>query len=287
MPNYEKLITNDLAFPVEAFIQDNLFGQINVDEHWHDCFEILFILNGTAVQIIDNKSYSVKEGDIILIKSGNIHSTYCMKDEDTKILVLKFMPSLIDYGYTKLDESKYIAAFLNVNSKEILSLSSLEKDEIKKLFMNIIEEYKGKRKSYDLCIKGYILQLMAFLVRYDIISIPKQIVNHFDVERIGSVIKYMEENYAEDIKLINISDKLNMNYSYVSRYFKKVIGKSFKSYFDYIRVCEADKKMMLKDRFIYEIAAECGFSSVQAFNRIYKRIKGAAPTESKKVLSKM
>jgi len=128
-------------------------------------------------------------------------------------------------------------------------------------------------------LAGYIFEIAALLTRYELVNISKEVIDPADAIRMSSVLKSIEENCHMPLTLKTVAEELNMNYSYVSRYFKKVTGKNFKEYLDYIRVCEAEHKILKKEKYIYEIAQECGFASVQSFNRVYRRIRGFSPRE--------
>lgn len=282
-PEYENLISGDSIFTVDVFLQDNLKKHVDVHEHFHDCFELLYYLSGEAVQFINGNSFTARRDDIVLIRNGDIHSTYCEADEDCRILVLKFMPSMLDSFYTGMGESKYLSSFLNyVTTTEIKGLAKNELDELRGILMNMLEEYSGKQKAYEIRMKGYILELVALLVRYGLVKIPDHQVSDIDSQRIGTMIRLIENSYMLPLTLRDISANLNLNYSYVSRYFKKITGNNFKEYLDYIRVCEAERRMLRRTEFIYEIAESCGFANVQTFNRIYRRIRGCTPTQMTK-----
>lgn len=284
IPEYENIVRSNSTFPVDVFVQDNLKEQVNVHEHFHDCFELLYFLSGEARQFINGRSFPAHKDDIVLIKSGDIHSTFCDSGIDCRILVLKFMPSMLDSGYIMMEGSKYLAAFLNfVTVSEIKGLTAGELGDLRVLLMNLLDEYSLKQKAYEIRIKGYILEFVALLVRYNLVNIPNRQVSSKDISRIETVVQMIEKNYMQPLTLEDISAGLRLNYSYVSRYFKKVTGKNFKAYLDYIRICEAERMLLQKKGFIYEVAERCGFASVQAFNRVYRRIRGCTPTEMLKM----
>ena len=220
---------------------------------------MLYFITGEAEQHLNGKSFIAHDGDLVLIRSSDIHATYCEPQEDCRILVLKFLPSIVDPGFLKLETSRYLYAFLNYSSvSDIRNLDCDRLDELKSVLLDIFKEYTNKERAFEIRIRGFIYEFVALLVRYDLISLPDPSVSAKDLDRIGAVI-------------------VNMNYSYVSRYFKKVTGRNFKEYLDYIRVCEAEKLIMQRGRFMYEIAEQCGFASIQSFNRTYRRIRDCAP----------
>lgn len=288
MAVYENILNDNVMLPIEIFIQDTSEQSLYVTEHYHECFEILYMLSGDAEQLINCNTYEAKTGDVILIKSGDIHQTYCPQVPSTQIFVLKFMPSIIDSGYSGIFKSKYLAAFLNYNHYcPILSLDKASQQYFSTLLKSIAAEYSRQKKGYDLYIKGYILELMGFLVRQNLLTLPSDLSDSKKYTSLHTVIKYIEENYFLDISLTDISKLLNMNYSYVSRYFKKITGRSFKQFLDYVRVCEAGKQLVTTNKSITTIAFDCGFSSLQAFTRTYTKFLGFPPSKlrSKKVLN--
>lgn len=289
MAVYENILNDNVTLPIEIFIQDTSDQSLYVTDHYHECFEILYILSGYGKQLINCNTYEVKAGDVILIKSGDIHQTYCPPFPRTQIVVLKFMPSIIDSGYSGIFKSKYLAAFLNHNHYcPILALDELSQQYFSTLLETIAAEYRRQEKGYDLYIKGYILELLGFLVRQDLLTIPSDLSDSKKYVSLHAVIKYIEENYFLDISLSDISEILNMNYSYVSRYFKKITGRSFKQFLNYVRVCEAGKQLITTEKSITSIAFDCGFNSLQSFTRTYTKLLGFAPSElrSKKMLNK-
>ncbi len=280
LPHFENIITSDSAFPVDVFVQDNLKRPVEVDEHFHDCFELLFFLNGEARQYLNGKEFIAREGDLVLIKSGDIHATYCKPSSDCRILVLKFMPTILDAGYIRIEGSKYLVSFLNhAVVADLRNLAPDELAELRCLMLKLLDEYSAKAKAYEMRIKGHIYEFVALLIRYDLVTVPDADISSVDSARIAKVVEMIERDHHKPLTLKDIASKLNMNYSYVSRYFKKITGKNFKEYLDYIRVCESERMMLERASFIYEIAERCGFASVQSFNRVYRRIRGRTPRE--------
>ena len=46
-----------------------------VEPHWHDCYEILYMLEGTAEQQINDKQFKAEKYDLFILNEGDIHST--------------------------------------------------------------------------------------------------------------------------------------------------------------------------------------------------------------------
>ncbi len=280
----EKTLTEQLQFPVEVFIRKNREDPMEENFHWHDCFEILYVLKGKAEYLSGAKQeiFPLVPGDFVLIRCREIHTIICSAQDETEILVVKFMPSAISSPYFHCSDFSYISAFLN--SENVYHLESQEQNEIRKILESIYQEYSTKRKAYELVIRSDVYRLAAACIRHHMIILPEHVPDA-EYQALLPALRFIEKNYATDITLHQISEMLHLNYIYTSRFFKKIVGKSFKQYLDYIRISEAEKLLLNSRDYIYIIAAKCGFSSQQTFVRTFKRIRGYSPKVKKRSFS--
>jgi two-component system, response regulator YesN len=87
-------------------------------------------------------------------------------------------------------------------------------------------------------------------------------------------------HYQEPISLLSIADNLNVNATYLSTLFHKVIGEPYSKYLTRIRMEQA--ALLLKSNpseKIYIIAEKTGFVSPKHFNSVFKKFYGITPTE--------
>lgn len=283
-PYKENLITHSQYFPVDVFIQDNLKSHVVANLHWHDCFEILYMLEGSARLQINENHFLVEKHDLIILNEGDIHSAYCVKGEDVRILVIKFMPEIIERSSAVLFESKYIIPFLRYRNGKIFHLGDQKMhSSLKNLMMGIYEEFEKKDTGYEIYIKGYIFQMIADLTRKGIISVYNPDIKENDIIiKIDTLLKYIESNYNTKIDLKTAAKMMNFSSSYFSRYFKSITGRTFKEYINFVKVSEAEKLIISTDMNISQAAYEAGFSNVSSFNRVFKNIRGYSPGNLKK-----
>ncbi|MEO1051287.1 MAG: helix-turn-helix domain-containing protein [Bacteroidota bacterium] len=123
--------------------------------------------------------------------------------------------------------------------------------------------------------------------RYQHIKIPKQ-----EVEQIWADIKRLvigEELFLEEqLKVIDVSEKLQKPSHVISMVVNSCGGKSFIDFINELRIKKAESKIATEaDKKIIAVALECGFSSLSAFNRAFKKNTGLNPsTYRKKLLAK-
>lgn len=281
---FENNISDEVGLPMEVLVQDSNTGPIEVAEHWHTCFELLYFLEGEAIQLINREQSAARQGDIVLIRSGDIHALWCPQQIHTRVFVLKFMPSVIDFRYQNFRQPRHLFGFLNQKKRSPVYSPNLDQQQaIRRMLEEIETEYRNRQPGFDLCIRGLILQLVGTLVRrQSIVTIP-DLFEPESFEQMNLVIDYMEQHFNQELSLRDIAALTNMNYSYMSRLFKKLTGRNFKQYLDYIRVSEVSRLILETRQSLSQISGACGFSCPQAMTRTYSRMLGFPPSELRKV----
>lgn len=98
-------------------------------------------------------------------------------------------------------------------------------------------------------------------------------------ERMNKILGYIEENYKEDLKLDNLADRFNFNYSYLSAYFNQQVKGGFNDYLNRIRITEACRLLKESRHSIARISQEVGYSEHSYFCRVFRKITGKTPSE--------
>ncbi|MGN0163908.1 MAG: helix-turn-helix domain-containing protein [Candidatus Ornithomonoglobus sp.] len=102
---------------------------------------------------------------------------------------------------------------------------------------------------------------------------------------IKKVTEHIENHYQEKISLDDAAALANMSKSSFCREFKKLTSKSFLNYLNNYRLDKAYEHVKSTDKKIKDIAAECGFSSAQSFERVFKKKYGKTPSQMRKHLT--
>jgi two-component system response regulator YesN len=93
------------------------------------------------------------------------------------------------------------------------------------------------------------------------------------------IIKYIDFNYPENLRLESIAPLFGYNSSYLGKIFNKKMGMNFNSYLDYIRIENSKKLLLKKELKVYEIAEKVGYKNVDYFHKKFKKYVGESPAE--------
>ncbi len=109
------------------------------------------------------------------------------------------------------------------------------------------------------------------------------------IERIKSVIIELV-HYSEELPKVNFSDylseKLNMNYNYLSNLFSEVKGTTIEHYIIANKIERAKELLIYDELSLTEIAFRLRYSSVAHLSYQFKKVTGLTPSFFKKMKSK-
>ena len=94
-----------------------------------------------------------------------------------------------------------------------------------------------------------------------------------------SALFFIENNYASDITASDILNAASTNYTTLNGVFKKIHGVTPMEYLWRYRIKIAQKHLEFTSLPIKDIAARCGFKTVNHFNRRFKEFTSVTPNE--------
>lgn len=99
---------------------------------------------------------------------------------------------------------------------------------------------------------------------------------------ITEVIKYVHQNYDQDISLESTAKHFFIDKSYLCKLFKKHTQQNFNDYLMQIRIHKAKELLNNPEYGVNVVSAKVGYSDYSYFGRIFKKIVGVTPSEYRK-----
>lgn len=99
---------------------------------------------------------------------------------------------------------------------------------------------------------------------------------------INNVLEIVHEEYNQKLQLSDLSRKVYVTPTYLSKKFTEVVGIKFTDYINHFRIQKA-KQLMIEnpDWSLFQIAEHIGFSSQHHFSNLFKKIEGITPSQFK------
>lgn len=96
---------------------------------------------------------------------------------------------------------------------------------------------------------------------------------------LGRAMTYVETHLGERLAVQDIARAANLSTRTLMRLFRREVGTSVVDFILRRRVARARQLLQQDGRTCAEIAFECGFGSMQHFNRMFRRYENTSPTE--------
>lgn len=97
---------------------------------------------------------------------------------------------------------------------------------------------------------------------------------------------YIETHYAEALSLAVLARYLNLSTSYLSALFKREVDMTVMEYICQTRIKHALILLNSTQLPIQDIAAECGFTDLNYFSRVFKKKQGTSPSQYRKLIQR-
>lgn len=243
---------NHLGSPDYLKIEKNV--NFSFPAHLHQCFEVVVIRSGEMTIKVDQKTFTLREKEALLIFPNQIHA---LESTESEHILCIFSPRLVQAYATKVVDK------LPQNNK-------FQPDEY---LVNALARLETTSSSADK--KGVLYSLCGQFDKtatYD----RKQIESE---NLLYKIFSFVETNFSNDCSLADLSKKIGYDYSYLSRYFKKATGISFNSYVTHYRLSHACYLMENTEQSILQCAYDSGFISLRSFNRCFKENFEITPTQ--------
>ncbi|WP_367567317.1 AraC family transcriptional regulator [Lacrimispora sp.] len=252
-------------------------------KHFHDTYELYFLLEGERYYFIEKETYHVKAGDVVLINRQQVHKTSQAgsKSHDRILLQLSgrvLEPWLKSAGIPSLE--KVFEDYYGVSR-----LSKQEWEEMKGLLFGIAEELKHKRECYEVMVRLKLSQILLIISRSRKRDVMKEMPSRVQTPkhgRVHDVAEYLTFHCETEETLEELAERFFISKSYLSKIFREVTGLSVNEYRNLARMRKAQKLLKNSRYSITEISGLLGFESVTYFERVFKKHCAATPLKYRK-----
>ena len=263
----EKISHGTKFFPFAYYYVTHIHTRYNMVIHWHEECELIKIIKGNFELKINTNIYSLKEGDVVFINSGEIHSGI------PKSCIYECL--VFDISFLKRERS-FTNSFLNslINfEKEIKVLYTYEDKAILEIISEIFKIIKEKKSGYDMKLFGLFYYFLGLIEEKDLFN-TKINISHNNKKKIlqlKKILTLIQKKYMYNLTLEDLSTSVNMNTNYFCKFFKELTNKTPMEYLNYYRVECAKEKLKESNLSITEIAYDCGFNDISYFTKVFKK----------------
>lgn len=256
-------------------------SEYEAKERKNTFFEMVFVLEGKGIQIINDHRLPYSNDKLFLIFPQDTHSFEVI--EKTKFFFIRFHDS-----YLKTQSNDWIQKlefiFHNHNHLPGCILKTVtDKPLLRAMVEALIREENSNFPQQQEVIKQ-ILNTIITLAARNISLISPLALNQSNAEPSLDLLNYVHHNIyqPEELKATKMALKFNVSPTYISEYFKTKTGQSIQQYTIAYKVKLIETRLKFTNMQINEIVYEFGFSDASHLNRLFKKYTGLNPSDYKK-----
>lgn len=248
--------------------------------HWHTNPEIIMPTENIYTVECYNQIITLREGDIVLICPGCIHTLYA-PEKGRRII---FQADINPLRFMKEIETlvTIISPLIVITPEDFPSIY----DKVKSLLLEIKNEYLSSSTSFsEVSIYSKTLEIITLIGRsraaagMDTPSPDAPRKQEEYIEKFIEICNYISAHCSDELNLEAVASMSGFSKFYFSRLFKQFTNVSFYKYVNQKRIEKAAKMLTEPNISITNVALSCGFESLSSFIRMFKIVKGCTPTE--------
>lgn len=226
----------------------------DVPMHKHNCYELVYYINGCGTTTLNNKKYTYKDNYFSIITPNTSHNEFAA--EETNIIYFGFKYDntpihLVNGVYNDISGSNTILQLIEKMKTEVLAQN---------LHFNLLLNFL----------------INEILIEYDRLYSNKKVEKE---NSFSYITNFINENYYKQIDLRSLADISCLSYDRFRHLFKEITGFSPSGYIIQTRLKNAKNLLQNSHSSITNIALNCGFSNASQFSTIFKKIYHISPKD--------
>lgn len=220
---------------------------------------------GKGILRYRQKEYELYPDDLFLIDCRDQHEYFAVSEDGWGYRFLHFEGSAMPGYYSQ------IAA--NHNVKFTFNKSSRFQDLFKELILVNYHAEPDKEIITNRILTDMITEILCQCPQYQDQKLPKPIEDLCD---------FLQNTFREKLTLDQIAEEVGLSKYYMSREFKRYVGKTIFQYIIDCRISLAQRLLRYSDMAINEIAEYVGFEDHNGFYRAFSQREDMSPSAYRK-----
>lgn len=266
---------------LDQVIRDHEYSMVT--RHFHDTYELYYLVEGERYYFIDKETYLVKQGDVVLVKPNQIHKTSLAEHSYHNRMLLQIRSDMLD-PFLQSNGLHTLEELYNA-CDSIIQMKEEDQKTIELLMVQIREEMEKKQKHYELMVRMKLAELLVVLSRYrakEAFYQESQKVQTVKHQKVHEVADYLLSHPETEESLEELAARFYISKSYLSRIFKEVTSFTVNEYININRVKKAQSLLIHSEYSVTEIAGMLGFESITYFERVFRKYADSAPLKYRK-----
>ena len=248
--------------------------------HHHDFYEIYYFISGNVDYLVENKTYHLQPGDLILMSPLELHQPLFSEQSGTYERIVLWIDGK-KLSSLSTSEISFLSCFKQSHSDTTDRIYHVneERQGMLQFFLDELATTMNTDTIYSPLIANTLLTWLLCNF-HSMTSQTPSVEDHRRMSvQIANCVDYINLHLNEDLSLDLLSKECYISKQHLLRTFKDAMGFSVHQYIQKKRLLTARQYMQNGDS-PKEAAFKCGFSDYSVFYRAYMKEYGVSPSKA-------
>jgi AraC family transcriptional activator of pobA len=229
--------------------------------HAHECFELLYILEGCCRIETESNVYIAEPHDLVIFKPYQCHEETQLS-EVYALVCMRFPAEFVAEHHVPFPELSSLPT--------VIALP--QGDRFRDMLDHIVAEYQ-RHDSYSISMIGSYLFQFAVLLRRALHQMPQPL----HAQQASWLQDLLDQHIGGSVSIRDLARQVHMSESHFSHLAKELLGVAPKTYVRERKIARAQQLLQSTPMSIEEIASALGYDAPTSFFRAFKRVTGTTP----------
>lgn len=243
------------------------------ERHFHNAYELLYVLSGKIEIAIDDKVYTVHPHSLVFISKLEEHSVrvlespyqrYYLLISPEKLLSLIPHPALRSVFINRPDGFCHVFPLKHTTMTDTI-------------WPHLVQDVTAQPEFTEWSLSSLLTEMLICCYREhtERFTALYQPVN----PAIYEIRAYLEQHFDEPISLSDLAEQYYLSPGYMTHTFTEAVGCSPKRYIMLNRIAKAKELLLRTKTPVLDIGVQCGFNDANNFTRFFKQETGYTPRQ--------
>jgi AraC family transcriptional regulator, transcriptional activator of pobA len=244
--------------------------------HRHDFYVGMLFTKGSGTHQIDFNNYAIKPGYVFMLAPGEVHDWKLSADIEGYIFFHTKEFFDLNFTYEKVDNYPFYCCLRN---NPLIVLKNKSQEEIKKIFSEIVDEYKHSELLKFQKLSSLLNVLYISLSRIYLPGKIHQSKNLYYLGKLKELDQLIDKHFKQHKSPKDYALLMHMSEKHLNRICKTFLNKTTTQIIVERVILEAKRRLAFAKSSVSQIAEELGYSTSSYFIQLFKKKTGQTPVE--------
>jgi AraC-like DNA-binding protein/mannose-6-phosphate isomerase-like protein (cupin superfamily) len=242
-----------------------------VGVHWHDYYELGYVLEGHATHVVNGTAQEVSGGSVFLLSPADFHGLKPRGRQPLRMVNAAIHPELVE----KVLEAVLPSGDLGL-PWSTATLPEAAVDDVRRLR----EEASGRGPGWEPLVQSALTGVLVALARARDVRAVEDCSGGTgaNAAHVRRAVRYVERHFREPLTLAQVAAVAHLSPHWFSEQFRRATGDSFQSYLKRRRLQFARALLDSTELGVTEVCHAAGFNDPSYFGRAYRAQFGVSPS---------